>query len=426
MRISARYRPGLRRTLDVCQSLLLALLLTLSFGPGRALAMDADQKDLYQLGVSAFDIKLACSANVGQPIDTNASQEANAKAVIGIAKTLNIGQQGALIGLMTALTESSLQNYANDGTYKDEDEDYSGTRLSEISQSLPHDTVGNDHDSVGIMQQRVTGGWAQMGGSYDNLNNPEVIKRLMTPAFAAEAFYKVLIGVDNWGTMDPGVAAQTVQVSAFPDRYNEHRPQAQSLLDKLWESSPTVDLPFPIDGGEAAAGAPSSSCLAGSKGAILNTIQRFAWHDYRPAGSSNAMDKRPEYQEAVNRSSYTGSCDGVDCGAFVTIVMRESGADPDYNTGPEGNTVQQLAYLQRAAAAGKYTRVMDKSLLQPGDIAVKSHPPEGHTFIYVGTAISDIDPSWTGGQSASASQCERAPMASGTDTFEDYEWYHLN
>lgn len=389
--------------------------------------MDAEQKQLYKNGVFAYDIKLACSVGVGQPVSTTANQDANARAVIGIAKTLNLGQQGALIGLMTALTESSLQNYANDGSYVDEDENYSGTQLKAISEALPHDAVGNDHDSVGIMQQRVTGGWAQMGGGYDNLNNPEVIKRLMTPAFAAEAFFKVLIGVPSWGTIDPGVAAQTVQVSAYPTRYNDHRPQAQSLLDRLWDSSPAIALPFPIEGGAETAAANEGICPAAGKGAILNTIQRFAWPNYRPTDGSrgNPIEKRPEYQEAVDRAPYVGSCDGVDCGAFVSIVMHESGADPGYNPA-NCNTACQIAYLREATLSGKYTRITDKGLLQPGDIAIKSNPPNGHTFFYVGTAISDIDPNWTGGESASASQCDRAPMASGTDTFEDYEWYHLN
>lgn len=375
-----------------------------------------------------------CSISTsGVTVNPSEAEAANAKIVIGIAQSLNLGQQGALIGLMTSLTESNLKNYANDGSYVDEDENYSGTRLGEISQSLPHDAVGNDHDSVGIMQQRVTGSWAQMGASYDNLNNTEVIKRLMTPAFAAEAFYKVLLAVPNWQSMDPGVAAQTVQRSAFPDRYNENRPRAQSLIDELWASSQPIALPFPIEGSPTAAAGSGGLCISGGSAAILEKIKEFAWADYRDVGKSNAMEKKPKYQEAVNRSSYKGDCDGVDCGAFVTIVMRESGADPAYNTNPEGSTTQQLAYLRRAAAAGKYTKVTDKAKLQAGDIAIRDKDDPirnrgGHTFFFVGTAIKqDADGKpWTGGQAASSSQCERAPMASGMDTFEDYEWYHLN
>lgn len=371
-----------------------------------------------------------CAIVNGQQIDLNATQEANANIVIGIAKTLNLGQRGALIGLMTGLTESSLTNEANDGSYKDSDEDYSGTRLKELSEAQPHDAVGNDHDSVGIMQQRVTGGWAGLGSSYSNLGNPEVYARLMNPAFASAAFYKALMGVTNWQGLDPGAAAQAVQGSAYPTRYNDHRAAAQSLMDKFWETAQAVPLP-PGFTGDAAAGAATNGCIGGSRAAILNKIHEFAWPDYRAAGSSNAMDKVPAYQAAVDRAPYKGDCDGVDCGAFVTIVMRESGADPEYDSGPygPGNTTVQIDYLRRMAATGKYTRVMSKDALQPGDIAIKSHPdwspPEGHTFFYVGSAISQMDPNWHG-DGASASQCERAPMASGVDTFEDYEWYHLN
>jgi len=81
----------------------------------------------------------------------------------------------------------------------------------------------------------------------------------------------------------------------------------------------------------------------------------------------------------------------------------------------------------------KYTKVNSKADLQPGDIAIRDRNDPiqgrgGHTFFFVGTAITaDAEGNeWTGGQSASASLCERAPMASSTDTFELYEWYHLN
>jgi hypothetical protein len=344
---------------------------------------------------------------------------------------------------MTALTETNLKNYANTGVPVSQ----KNPNWLNLSEPRP---LGNDHDSVGIMQQRVSTGWSTFGNytnGADEAKDEDVTWQLMNPAYAAQAFFgtpnnvqlpdnlaqpealrKGLQNLGNWESMDPGQAAQAVQISAFPDRYNDNRPRAQALLDQYWSSSPAVTLPVPLNGDIAPSGV-ENACIGGGSSAILSKIKEFAWPDYRAAGTPGSLEKTDAYQEAINRASYKGSCNGIDCGAFVTAVMRESGADPEYNTDPEGNTTQQLAYLRRnSGSGGKYTRVTSKTALQPGDIAVRTDGdpfPQlgGHTFFFVGTSMG-VD--WTGGQSASSSQCERAPMASGTDTFEQYEWYHLN
>src|SRR5688572_24814648 len=88
-----------------------------------------------------------CTETGVQQIAPSEVQANNAKAVIGIAKTLGLGQRGALIGLMTALTESNLKNYANTGV------PVSRENPMWLSLAEPR-PLGNDHDSVGIMQQR--------------------------------------------------------------------------------------------------------------------------------------------------------------------------------------------------------------------------------------------------------------------------------
>jgi hypothetical protein len=102
--------------------------------------------------------------------------------------------------------------------------------------------------------------------------------------------------------------------------------------------------------------------------------------------------------------------------------MRDSGADPEYNKS-EGNTRWQIDYLRKnSGPGGKYTRVLDFRNLQPGDIAIRHNAETGagHTFFYVGE-----QPGF-GGKSASASMCDRAPMAGPTDSPGKYEWYRLN
>ncbi len=116
----------------------------------------------------------------------------------GWLKTMRV----ARMALMTAYVETNLQNYANANVRG--------------SMALPHDNVGYDHDSVGIMQQRVgydgsgSGGWGSL-------------KHCQSVAGATESWCRRLIdkGLDNTGpgAWRMGAACQSVQVSAFPDRY---------------------------------------------------------------------------------------------------------------------------------------------------------------------------------------------------------------
>lgn len=449
-----------KRPLQRFVFMLVAAVFTLTLVPATVMAAPeppSTEEDLKSfVGNTAWYDPTAgiCAAEGASPVESSKTQDDNAKIVIGIAKTLNLGQKGALIGLMTAITESGLKNYANSGI------PVSMQNPAWLALAEPR-PLGNDHDSVGIMQQRVSTGWSTEG----NGPTQDVTWQLMNPAYAAQAFFgtpegaklpdglaqpsalkKGLQNLGNWQSMDPGAAAQAVQISAYPGRYNDNKPRAQAILDRLWESSPPITLPIPLTGGAVAPDSVENQCIgAGGHEAILQKIKEYAWADYRSAGTERALakkgdqpgtDKDTAYAAAVNRSKYKGDgCHGggVDCGAFVTIVMRESGADPSYNE-DNCNTTCQLAYLRKnSGAGGKYSKVATKDALQPGDIAIRADGDPfagrgGHTFFFVGTAITEDSEGnpWTGGQSASASQCERAPMASGTDDFDAYEWYHLN
>lgn len=392
------------------------------------------------------------------PIDSLQTQDNNAKMIIGVAKTYGLGQQGALIGLMTALVESNLQNYAN----------------SQIPESLQNQgwqalpaprPIGNDHDSVGIMQQRVgkqtsagIAAWSTFG-EYENADSEtrkKITDQIMNPAYAAQAFFGtppdatlpsdlpnpgalrkgLLNKPGDWRTKDPGAAAQEVQVSAFPDRYNERKDQAQSILNRLWEESPPVPLPVPVSNYQSDT-REDDDCLPLSGTArdrLMQTIARYAWQDYRPTGTSGAITSRSEYVQATraaaSRGEYIGdTCGrnihqsneiGLDCGAFVTRVMRDSGVDPDYNRLESNTTGGQMPYLEEATRQGKYIEVPSSEPLEPGDIAINA----GHTYFYVGDALKGLPGGWDG-DTASASQCQRAPMAGPSDSRSLYQWYRF-
>lgn len=156
----------------------------------------------------------------------------------------------------------------------------------------------------------------------------------------------------------------------------------------------------------------SSGICGGATGdvaSLQSTVLKFAWPEHHNAPYHT---KKPEYIEAVNRSSYTGGCSGEDCGAFVTILMHESGWDPNYNSG-NGPTGTQIEYLRQNWTDVTST-IKSNDDAQPGDVLIYSEGANGHTLVYVGE-ISGF-----GSKMASASLCERAPMA---DSAQDISYY---
>ena len=119
------------------------------------------------------------------------------------AKDAGLGVAAAIIGVATTLVESGnpLKMWANNAVPE--------------SLSFRHDAVGSDADSIGLFQQRQAG-WG-------------TVEDRMTPFKSAGMFFDRLKQFD-WENMDPGAAAQKVQVSAFPDRYAQQMDAAKGLV----------------------------------------------------------------------------------------------------------------------------------------------------------------------------------------------------
>lgn len=128
-----------------------------------------------------------------------------ATAIIRGAYSRNLGRQGAKVALMTALQESALRMYAN--------------KTVPESLNYPHDAVGSDYDSLNFFQQRLRY-WG-------------TVAQLMNQDYAINVFYTQLAKVPGWAVMRPGVAAQRVQVSAYPDAYAKWEQAADTLLLNL-------------------------------------------------------------------------------------------------------------------------------------------------------------------------------------------------
>ncbi|WP_410818537.1 hypothetical protein [Micromonospora sp. 050-3] len=131
-------------------------------------------------------------------ITLNDEQTANAKAIIAATKKAGLPERAAVISIATSLQESKLENLGHLGDM-------------------------NDHDSLGLFQQRPSSGW----GTPEQITDPE---------YSTTAFLKGLKQVDGWQDMPLTDAAQTVQVSAYPDAYAQWEQQAADLVGQYWNS----------------------------------------------------------------------------------------------------------------------------------------------------------------------------------------------
>ncbi|GAB3848670.1 hypothetical protein GCM10027610_070610 [Dactylosporangium cerinum] len=77
--------------------------------------------------------------------------------------------------------------------------------------------ANNDHDSLGLFQQRPSQGWGSPA-------------QLLDPVWAASRFYDALLRVTGWQQLPLTVAAQRVQRSAYPDAYAKWEPAAAALV----------------------------------------------------------------------------------------------------------------------------------------------------------------------------------------------------
>lgn len=169
--------------------------------------------------VTQTPASLSAQTSGGVTITLNETQLTRAATIVNVgSSTTDVGRDGIIVALMAALTESSLRMLSNTVAYPS-------------SGDHPHDGDGGDHDSLGLFQMRPSTGW----GSIDDLMDAE---------YQARAFYggpngpnhgspRGLLDIDGWQNLPKGVAAQAVEVSAYPDRYATYEPVATAILNTL-------------------------------------------------------------------------------------------------------------------------------------------------------------------------------------------------
>ena len=123
-----------------------------------------------------------------------AEQLANAAAIVNAGEALGLDTCAQVIGVMTAMGESSL-------------------RVLDRG-----DAVGPD--SRGLFQQRANGAW----GSYADR---------MDPTTSATNFFLALQEVEGWWSLSPTIAAHRTQRNADPDHYARYWDAAVEVVSAL-------------------------------------------------------------------------------------------------------------------------------------------------------------------------------------------------
>jgi hypothetical protein len=139
----------------------------------------------------------ADSCRVGS-YEIDPDQAAVGSTMVGVVLQRGLPERAAVLTLAAGLQESKLRN-------------------------LP--AGSGDRDSVGVLQQRPSQGW----GTEAQLSDVH---------FATGAFLDALVKVENWQTRPLTEAVQAVQISAVPEGYARHEPEAQALADALTGKNP--------------------------------------------------------------------------------------------------------------------------------------------------------------------------------------------
>lgn len=137
-----------------------------------------------------------CRAGTGDnAIALDFDQAANAATIAGVAVHQQLSSRALTVAYATAFQESKLENLSY-----------------------------GDRDSVGIFQQRPSEGWG-------------TVAQLQDPAFAARAFFRVLVKVPNYEKIPVYEAAQAVQKSAYGYAYQQYA-QTGAQLAAYYTSAP--------------------------------------------------------------------------------------------------------------------------------------------------------------------------------------------
>jgi len=319
-------------------------------------------------GSSALQAQASCALTTGGggTVPVEAGQTAYVRTIIGVGKARGATPRGWIVALAVALQESGLRNLSNPA--------YPETL------SMTKDGSGTDHDSLGLFQQRPQSGWG-------------TVAQLMDPTYEATAFFggpdvrpvnPGLLDIPGWQSLPVTVAAQQVQVSAYPDAYAKWEGEATQLAAANADAPPVAVLNPPpgtpaaanagytgADGLCGAGGVLPPSGATGNAAAVIAQAQHWIGTPYSWGGGT---------LEGPSEGFADGAgIVGFDCSSYTRHALFHGA----------GITLPRTAAEQYAATAGRTveTGSPDVSRLQPGDLLFwgSSAGSVHHVALYVGT-----------------------------------------
>lgn len=363
-------------------------------------------------------------------------------------KGLNLAQAAGIVG--NIMQESGLQpNIVQGGRLIGEDEEYTmqngvGFGLVQWTFTSRQAPLQQHVDSLGVKNTDLGGQlsytWLELESGY--LSTLNQLRATNNPVEAAIVFHdgyeksadspgevRSVRGGNAQKIYDEYKDAPALAGSEADDSLNN--PSGEESVDEHGRAEKTANSDTSQK--KASANCESSGFDGGN---LPETTAAYAWPQYISPGNSTesmpgqqgktirATDPTDAYdaaiKDALGKGLYVGgtALKGIDCGGFVTLLVRNSGYDPGYNyDGRGGNTTSQEAWMKENWEHIGTSSGIDAGKLQPGDVAINST----HTFIFVGSEVEGFN----GVEIASASWDERAPMADDKQSpvQPGYNWY---
>ncbi|MEU4214471.1 M23 family metallopeptidase [Actinoplanes sp. NPDC026623] len=253
----------------------------------------------------------------------------NAAIIISVGKHLKLPPRAWVIAVATAMQESNLRNLGDLG-------------------------ARNDHDSLGLFQQRPSSGW----GSPAQVTNP---------VFATTKFYNKLKTVRNWQSLPLTRAAQRVQISAYPGAYAKHEPIATQIVNMLADGAAnavgnSLDMVCTSIGQVSASG--WTSPLAASGKGLRGSQKMVVGSGFRTAGRPNhqGVDLIIGIGNPVHAAA-SGVVSRIKCDE--TFSGKKDCDVPGYSG--KGGCGWMLEIRHAGNVMTRYCHLVQRPKLQPGD-----------------------------------------------------------
>ncbi|MEV0649143.1 M23 family metallopeptidase [Phytomonospora sp. NPDC050363] len=270
----------------------------------------------------------------------NEEQRYHAAVIIKVGQDKQIPPRGWVIAIATAMQESTLHNYGHLGD-------------------------ANDHDSLGLFQQRPSMGWGTPA-------------QILDPEYSAGRFYGKLKTIEGWEKLPLTIAAQRVQVSAFPDAYAKWEPLATDVVNVLTDGA-----------ARAAVGANAGTC------ANVGEISASGWTAPVQEGivSGYRTAERPTH-DGVDLGSPRGTVIHAASAGVVSLMMCNASypGGGAYSCDVDGSpSIMGCGwYVEITHAAGVVTRYCH--MVKQPDVFVGQKVVAGQPIGIVGTSGNSSGP----------------------------------